>query len=127
MADKLGRLFADAMMPIQIVHALRRLGYEVQTVQQFQGTSRPEVSLSDEAVLEAAIQFQATVITMNGKDFARIHCAAHHTHNGIIICNESADYEKRAKEIEEVLKASKPLTGKLISIPPKRTEAFSDG
>ena len=57
---------------------------------------------------------------MNGKDFARIHFAAHHTLKGIIICNESADYEKRAKEIEETLKANKPLVGTLIYIPPKR-------
>jgi hypothetical protein len=119
MADKKGRLFADVMFPIQIVRALRLLGYEVRTAQQHQGTSRPDQPLTDEQILEAANDFRGAVLTLNDRHFVRLHFETHCTHKGIIICKHTSEYEKRAKEIDDIIKASTPLIGKLIYVPLK--------
>jgi Domain of unknown function (DUF5615) len=104
------------MIPIQIVHKLRRLGFDVLTVQQFQGTSEPKVGLTDEQVLEIAILQRRAVLTLNGKHFRRLH---HRTpsHQGILVCDESDEWTKRAKEIDEAVKDNAPLIGKLIDVP----------
>jgi uncharacterized protein DUF5615 len=118
MTAKKGRLFADVMFPIQIVHALRRLGYEVRTAQQYQGTSGPAEFVPDEEILNAAIAFRAAVLTLDRTDFVRLHVQSIESHRGIIICNHSTDFKKRAKEIDEQIKANAPLIGKLIRVPP---------
>jgi predicted nuclease of predicted toxin-antitoxin system len=93
MAAKKGRLFADVMFPIQIVHALRKLGYEVQTAQQNQGTSRPTESVPDEEILDAAIAFRAAVVTLDHTDFVRLHFQRIESHRGIIICDHSIEFK----------------------------------
>jgi UDP-N-acetyl-D-mannosaminuronate dehydrogenase len=117
MAAKKGRLFADVMFPMQIVHALRRLGYEVQTAQQYQGTSRPVELVSDEEILDAAVRYRAAVLTLDHTDFVRLHYQRIESHRGIIICDHSMEFKKRAKEIDEQISANKPLIGKLIHVP----------
>jgi hypothetical protein len=119
MADKKGRLFADACFPIPIVHALRRLGYHVETVQRLEGTSRPDDPLQDESVLEAAIRFHGAILTLDN-DYRQIHYKIHQTHKGIIICSETFDFEKRAKEIDDRIQMEKPLIGKLIYVTSKK-------
>src|SRR5260370_6152071 len=119
MPGKKGKLFADAMFPIQIVHGLRRLGYVVATVQQYQGTSRPKRSLTDDQVIDAAIEFRGAVLTLNDRHFVRLHFDRPQTHRGIIICTETSEYVKRAKEIDDEIQNHKPLTDKLVYVPPK--------
>jgi predicted nuclease of predicted toxin-antitoxin system len=117
MAKAKGRLFADVQMPIQIVHGLRRLGYDVKTMQQHQGTSEPDIRFDDEAVLEIAIKERRAFVTID-RDFRTIHIR-NHNHQGIIICNDTSEHRKRAKEIDEAIKDNAPLLGKLIHVPPK--------
>ena len=108
-------LFADAMMPVKIVNKLRRLGYDVLTLQQFQGTSEPEEGLPDEIVLQVATTRRRAVITINAKDFRMLHWTQPH-HQGIIICDETTDYSGRAKEIDEAIKEYTTLVGKMICV-----------
>src|SRR5258708_29923568 len=121
MADRKSPLFADVHLPIKITNGLRALGYDVMTVQQYQGTSRPEKGLPDEQVLEIAIEKRRTVITENIKHFRELHLQKPN-HKGIIVCKRTRDYEKRAKEIDEIIKANIPLHGKLLYVPAKPTD-----
>lgn len=118
MAKRKLELLADAMMPSQTVHKLRRLGYDVLTVQQYQGTSEPEHGLSDETVLEVATTLRRAVVTLNGKDYRRLHYNSR-GHQGIIICDETSDLQLRAKEIDDLIKSESPLVGRLLYIPSK--------
>jgi len=123
MADKKRRLFADANFPISITNALRRYhGDDVLTVQQFQGTSEPERGLGDDTVLDIAIVHKRAVVTLNGGDFRRLHFATGGNHKGIIICNQTFHYRKRAKEIDEIIKSNEPLDGKLLYVPPIKNQ-----
>jgi hypothetical protein len=123
MANRITRLFADVQIPIPIVHALRRHhGYDVLTVQQVEGTSEPEQGLSDGTVLDIAVSHGRAVLTINGKDFRRLHFDANGNHKGIIICNETSEYRKRAKEIDTAIKDHSPLHGKLIYVPTRVVE-----
>jgi hypothetical protein len=122
MAAKKGKLFADVMFPIQIVRALRLLGYHVRTAQQHEGTSRPAEPMTDEEVLDAAINFRGAVLTLNDADFLGLNRVRHHTHKGIIICKHTREHEKRAKEIDNIIQNSRPLVGKVIFVPPKPAE-----
>ena len=118
MAKRKPDIFVDAMVPTQIVHKLRRLGYDAETVQQYQGTSEPAAGLSDEIVLQVASLRRRVLLTLNDKDFRKLHWSTR-GHHGIIICNETQDYLKRAKEIDDAIKSNAPLARKLIDIPPK--------
>lgn len=73
--------------------------------------------MSDEAVLDVAISHGRAVITINGNDFRRLHLDTDENHKGIIICNETSEYRKRAKEIDAAIKEDSPLHGKLIYVP----------
>jgi hypothetical protein len=118
MADLKHPLFADEQYPIQIVNALRALGYDVETVQQHQGTSRPASGLSDDQVLAIAVQKRRAVLTLNIKHIRALH-SQRPNHRGIIACKDTRDYDKRAKEIDAMIKANVPLHGKLIHVPAK--------
>ena len=106
------------MVPVRIVNKLRRLGYDVVTVQQLQGTSEPEIGLLDEFVLDTARTLRRAVLTMNEKHFCRLHYAKP-GHHGVIICTQTPDWTKRAKEIDDAIKGEAPLLGKLIYVPAK--------
>src|SRR5262249_32863934 len=118
MADRKWPLLADVQLPIKITNGLRALGYDVETVQQIQGTSRPDEGLPDERVLDIAIERRRVVVTENVKDFRALHLRKPY-HKGIVVCKKTSDYEKRAKEIDEIIKANVPLHGKLIHVPLK--------
>lgn len=119
MADLKCPLFADANFPVRISNELRRLGYDVLTVQQYQGTSRPNEGLSDADVLAVAVMQKRAVLTLNAKHFRQLHYQTHKNHRGIIVSADTSEYRKRAKEIDVVIKRQSPLHGKLIHVPPK--------
>lgn len=116
MADRKWPLLADVQLPIKITNGLRALGYDVETVQQYEGTSRPEEGLPDELVLDMAIERRRIVITENIKHFRALHFRKPH-HKGIIVCKSTHEFDKRAKEIDELIKANVPMHGKLIYVP----------
>jgi predicted nuclease of predicted toxin-antitoxin system len=120
MAKHKVRLFADVHLPIKIVIGLRRLGYDVKTVLQYQGTSEPEPGLSDQAILSIAMTERRAVITSDS-DFQKLHFE-NPNHQGIILCAATLEYRKRAKEIDEAIKDHPPLLGKLIYVPSKQDE-----
>ena len=119
MADMKCPLFADANFPAQISNELRRLGYDVLTLQQFQGTSRPMKGLSDEQVLAIAVTQKRAMLTLNEKHFRLLHYQINQNHHGVIINAHTLEFRKRAKQIDAAIKRESSLLGKLIYVPPK--------
>src|SRR5436305_14557189 len=98
MSDLKCPLFVDVHVPKRLADSLRALGYDVLTVQQLQGTSEPDVGLSDIRIVEIATERRRAVLTQNAKHLQSIH-RTKRDHGGIIICNVTREPAKMAKEL----------------------------
>src|SRR6266568_4032474 len=115
MADLKRPLFVDVHVPKRISEELRALGYDVLTVQQYQGTSRPEEGLTDLRIVEIASDHREATATENANHFELIH-QTKKDHKGIIICKVTKEYSRMAKEIDTTIKENIPLHGKLLHV-----------
>jgi len=82
------RLYADENFPLPVVQELRRLGHDVLTVHEAGKAGQSE---SDEVVLRFASADGRAVLTLNRKDFIRLH-TRHANHAGIIACSFHPDF-----------------------------------
>ena len=114
----MAHLYADEQFPRQVVELLRSLGHDVLTVQE-----AGNAGLADEEVLAFATSENRAVLTLDRRDFKRLHRLQEPHHDGIIICTDDRDREKMAANINEAITAVETLTGKLIQVykspPPK--------
>jgi hypothetical protein len=121
----MGRFLVDTNIPIQIPNKLRSLGHDVTRVQDVEGTSRPVDPMTDEAVLALGASTKRAVITINWKDFDKLH-QGDKQHYGIIVCRmvdglddgDLAACRRRAKDIDELVKHRRSLKAQLFVIPP---------
>ena len=72
-------------------------------------------AIEDDAVLRFAIATDRCVLTINRKDFMRLHRALPE-HRGIIVCTENRDYAAFAGHIHEAICAAGELAGQLIRV-----------
>ena len=93
----MARLYANENFPYQVVVALRILGHNVLTVQEAGNAGQ---GISDEAVLAFAIEHSRAVVTINRRDFIRLHWQQS-DHTGIIVCTQDADTEGQAERIHQ--------------------------
>jgi predicted nuclease of predicted toxin-antitoxin system len=111
------RLYTNENFPFRVASLLRDFGYDVLTVQEAGNAGQ---GISDEAVLAFAVEQERAVITINRRDFIRLH---HHsaTHAGIIVCTQDPDLDGQAQRIHQAISARETLTGQLIRInrPPR--------
>lgn len=108
----MARLYADENFPVQVVQGLRALGHDVLTV--------PEAGYAGQAVPDASVLAFATsrgraVITLNRRDFIRLHHASP-DHAGIIICTQDRDTHGQATRVHEAIVREQPLAGKLVRV-----------
>jgi uncharacterized transporter YbjL len=115
MSDLKCPLFMDVHIPKRTSDELRALGYDVLTVQQYQGTSRPGKGISDEMIVDIAIERRRIVVTENANHFERLH-QLKPDHKGIIICKATSEWTKMAKEIDRRIKEAGVLLGQLIQV-----------
>ena len=108
----MAKLYSNENFPLPVVFALRKLGHDVLTIQE---TGNANKEYADDAVVEAASRASRTVLTINRKDFIRLHRQISH-HSGIIVCTSDRDFESFAKRIHEAIEANSPLSGKLIRV-----------
>jgi len=66
-------------------------------------------------VLAFASDSGRAVITINRRDFIRLH-RQQPNHRGIIVCTEDADIEGQARRIHEVISTLQTLDGLLIRV-----------
>jgi len=108
----MARLYANENFPFPVVEALRRLGHDVLTIQE---TGRANQELPDPEVLAFATTEQRAVLTLNRKDFIRLHHASA-AHAGILVCTFDPAFEAQAQRIHAALLEHTALAGQLIRV-----------
>lgn len=108
----MARLYSNENFPIPVVEALRALGHDVVTIQE---RGRGNEAVPDSEVLQLATTEDRAILTLNRRDFIKLHSedAAHH---GIIVCTVDLDYEGQAQRIHDLISESSDLRGLLIRV-----------
>lgn len=106
------KIYADENFPFRTIIELRRLGHDVLTAL---GDDKANQAISDEDVLARAAELERAVLTINRKDFKRLH-KQNSNHAGIIICTEDADRISQAQRISERISKFKNLNGQIIRV-----------
>lgn len=93
------KLYANENFPLETVLILRNLGYDVLTTHEM---GKSNLSIPDDEVLAFAITENRAILTINRKDFMRLH-RLNPVHHGIIVCTKNDDFENFALCIHRVL------------------------
>jgi hypothetical protein len=105
-------LYANENFPLRVVEALRRLGHDVLTTRE---VGQDNQQIADDDVLAFASDSGRAVITINRRDFIRLH-RQQPAHRGIIVCTEDADVAGQARRIHEAIGSLEALDGLLIRV-----------
>ena len=105
-------LYADEQFPFRATQHLRSLKHDVLTVQEAGNANQ---GIADEKVLEFATQQERAVLTLNRRDFIRLH-KQDSNHGGIIVTKDDADKIQLAERIDRVIQSQIPLKGKLVRV-----------
>ena len=105
-------LYADENLPQQVVQALRALGHDVLTALDAGNANQ---SLPDEQVLAFATRHQRAVLTLNRREFIRLH-TRQPDHAGIIVCTQDADAGGQVARIHAAIAGLESLQGCLIRV-----------
>jgi hypothetical protein len=106
------RLYASENFPLPVVEALRALGHDILTVRE---AGHDNQRISDEDVLSFAAIHGRAVITINRRDFVRLH-RQHPAHQGLIVCTEDNDIGGQARRIDAAIASIENLAGALIRV-----------
>lgn len=110
------RLYADENFPLGAVTELRRLGHDVLTAYE---DGQANQAVPDEAVLARAAALGRALLTINRKDFKRLHrefIDRGDEHAGIVICTYDPDFPGQARRVAGAVAATPKLRGQLIRI-----------
>jgi len=88
------------------------MGHDVLTVQE---AGNNNLGIPDEEVLAFAIRDNRAVITLNRRDFIRLH-RSNSKHLGIIVCTNDSDGSLLASRIDNAIALQESLEGKLIRV-----------
>ncbi len=108
----MARLYANENFPLDAVKVLRNLGHDVLTVREAGNAGQ---AISDEEVLLFATQHERAVVTLNRRDFIRLH-RFQPTHSDIIVCTSDVDTHGQALRIHDAIARSATLVGALIRV-----------
>lgn len=108
----MSRLYANENFPLRVVEALRQLGHDVLTVRE---AGHDNQRIEDADVLTFAIDAGRAVLTLNRRDFIRLH-RHHPDHRGVIVCTEDADVDGQAQRIHDAIAPHDSLDGLLLRV-----------
>ncbi|WP_461091202.1 DUF5615 family PIN-like protein [Spirosoma gilvum] len=109
----MAKLLADENIPFPVVQQLRLYGHDVQTILELNLAGQ---AVPDDHVLAIATSLYRCLITLNRKDFIRLH-NQQPNHAGIIICTFDSNFTALAERIHNCLAQSEPLiTGQLLRV-----------
>jgi len=106
------RLYSNENFPIPVVNLLRILGHDVVTMQE---RGHAGEALPDLEVLKMAASENRAVLTLNRRDFIRLH-KQNPNHAGIIVCTVDHDFKRQADQIDQKISGMPSLRGKLVRI-----------
>lgn len=104
-------LIADENFPAPAVERLRLLGHDVLTLLQ---TDMAGLAIPDDKVLAFATSLNRCLLTLNRKDFIKLHMQSNQ-HAGIIICTFDSDFNALADRIDTCL-INSHITGQLLRV-----------
>ena len=108
----MAHLYSNENFPYPVVEELRRLGHDVMTVLE---AGKASQKIPDEEVMAFAASKGRVVLTLNRKDFVRLH-RNQPVHSGIVVCTFDPDYVAQAKRIHDAITAQSELAGKLLRV-----------
>ena len=82
------RLLAAANLPFPVIDQLRRYGYDVMTLLDMNLAGQ---AIPDDEVLALATSLNRCIITLNRKDFIKLH-SQHPNHAGIMVCTVDSNF-----------------------------------
>ncbi len=106
------RLYANENFPRQVVEHLRRLGHDVLTTHEAGNSGR---AIPDSEVLDFAVRTDRAVITLNRRDFIKLHRASD-GHRGVIVCTEDTDVVGQASRIDTAITNAGALERQLLRV-----------
>ena len=108
----MARLYANENFPRQAVEALRKLGHDVLTSAE---AGMAGQAVTDQEVLAFARKHERAVITLNRRDFVRLHDKIP-GHAGIIVCTQDPDTQGQAQRIDQAIMQAGSLSNRLIRV-----------
>jgi predicted nuclease of predicted toxin-antitoxin system len=105
-------LYANENFPLQGVRALRDLGHDVLTTME---TGKAGQAIPDSEVLALATESGRIVVTLNRRDFIRLH-AHGPPHAGIIVCTQDPDPVAQATRIDAAIRTAGSMSGRLLRV-----------
>lgn len=106
------RCYADENIPLPVVVSLRDLGHDVLTTAE---SGRAGQAIPDADVLAFAIAEQRIVITLNRRDFIRLHQISQE-HAGIVVCTFDTNFPALAQRIHAIFEANPQMEGQLLRV-----------
>lgn len=106
------KIYADENFPFRTIIELRRLGHDILTAL---GDKKANKAISDNDVLAHADELKRAVLTLNRKDFKRLH-EQNLNHAGIILCTEDPDRIGQARRISEKISGLENLNNQLVRV-----------
>lgn len=108
----MARLYANENFPHRVVELLRGYGHDVLTTRE---AGQANQGVPDLEVLRFATLQGRAVVTLNRRDFKRLH-RIQPQHAGIIVCRRDEDFLALAVRIHERLAPTARLDGQLIRV-----------
>ncbi len=108
----MGSFSANENFPRRTVEALRRLGHDVLTTLEAGNAGQ---AIPDHEVLDFATRAGRAVLTLNRRDFIRLHRSGK-THAGIVVCSEDVDTAAQAARVHDAVSSLPSLAGQLVRV-----------
>lgn len=105
-------LYTDEQFPLKAAQHLRWLNYDVLTAQEAGNANQ---GIPDDVVLAFATSQNRAVLTLNRRDFIRLH-AQNSNHSGIVVSKDDVDKIKLAERIHQAIQSEISLDGKLVRV-----------
>ena len=104
--------YANENFPRRTVEALRALGHDVLTTHEAGNAGQV---IPDHEVLDFATRAGRAVLTLNRRDFIRLHKRGI-SHAGIVVCTEATDTAAQAARVHDAVTSLPSLAGQLVRV-----------
>jgi predicted nuclease of predicted toxin-antitoxin system len=108
----MARIYADEQFPLAVVKLLQTMGHDVLTVNDAKQAGK---KIPDNEVLNFAIENNRAVLTLNRKDFIKLHYSLPN-HHGIIVCRDDHNWQQFAERINHAILSFESLDAQLIRV-----------